>query len=800
MLQDLKYAFRILLKSPAFALAAVLSLALGIGFNTVMFSIVDAVLLQALPFRDSSQLVSVFENNYGRGNSRNVVGPRNFIRWREQNHVFEQMAGVATWPPNLNDGRGLPERVTVGVVSPYLFSMLGVQPVQGRSFTNDEEQPEKASVVILSNGYWQRRYGSDHGMIGRTIKLNEQPVVVIGVMPDNVMTADMWVPFIINANRRNAEGRYMNVIARLKPGVTVAQAQADMDLVANNVRTELPQFDAGWGVNVQPLAEELVRGVRRGLVVLQFAVVFVLLIACANIANMLLARGSAREREIAVRISLGAGRSRIVRQLLTESVLLGVLGGGAGLLLASATLDPVLRFLPAEIPRYRAIGLNPRVLVFSLLISLATGIIFGLASAMRASSIAPLEALKAGGRGATAGRGHARVRNVLVVSEFAAALVLLAAAGLMIHSLANLMQVDPGFNPDHVLTMQVNLPGRDYYGKPEKQIAYFQQAVERVRTLPGVTAASAVSYLPLEGGAATNFTVDDKPKPLPGEEPVGDVRIATEDYFRAMQITMLRGRMFDPAQDRKDDAIKKVVINERAAQALWPGQDPLGKRLSMDWDGMMHAEVIGVVADVKLAALNLPSTRSTLYWYMPQFPSLFMSFAVRTAGDPMALAEPVRKQISAVNPALPVAKIRSMDDIVSTSLREPRFTASLLGSFSGLALLLAGIGIYGVISYFVAQRTQELGVRMAIGAQPKQILWLVIGQGLRLAIVGLVIGIGLALATTRLMGTLLFNVKPEDPVALIIGAALLLATAVLANLLPALRASRIDPIAALRYE
>ncbi len=800
MLHDLKYGLRMLLKSPAFTAVAILSLALGIGANTIIFSLVDAVLLRPLPFRDSARLVQIFENNYARKNDHNVASPSNFARWREQNHSFEQMSALVTWPANLNDNAGLPERATIGVVSPNLFSLLGVQPVRGRLFTNDEEQPAKGQVVLLTQGYWQRRYGGDPAAVGRTIQLSEQAFTVIGIVPDRIMTVDMYVPMVMTAERRNGGGRYANVIAQLKPGVTLAEARADMDVVAAHNRAERPDFDAGWGVNVQPLRDEVVSRVSTGLIVLQGAVLFVLLIACANIANMLLARGSARMREMAVRISLGATRARIVRQMLTESVMLGLMGGAAGLLLAFYALTPLVGVLPAEIPAYREIGISVRVRAFSVVISLLTGIVFGVATALRASTITPNAAMKGEGRGTTSGRERNRVRNTLVIAEFATALVLLAGAGLLIHSFVNLMDVDPGFDASHVLTMQTNLPGRDYFSKPELQTAYYQQALERVRALPGVEAAGAVSYLPLEGGAATDFTVDDRPKPAAGEEPVGDVRIATEDYFRAMRIPLVRGRWFDPAQDRAGDAIKKVVISRRAAENLWPGQDPLGKRITMEWYSVMHAEVIGVVGDVKLSALNLPVNRSTLYWYMPQFPSLFMAFVIRTNGDPTSMAEPVRKQIAGVKADLPIAKIRSMEDVLSGSVRQPRFTTALLAAFSALALLLAGIGIYGVISYFVAQRTQELGVRVALGAQPRDILRLVVGQGLRLALAGLVIGIVAALLLTRLMTTMLFNVQPTDPLALIGGAVLLVATAVLANLLPARRALRVDPITALHYE
>ncbi len=808
LLQDLRYGIRMLLKSRGFTAVAVLSLALGIGGNTVIFSIIDAVLLRPLPFRDSSQLVMVFERNSARNRGNTVVAPANFLRWRQQNHVFTEMAAGIDWPANLNDASGEPERAVVGVVSPNLFSLLGVQPLLGRSFTNDEELPEKGNVVLLSRAYWQRRYGGDPNVLGRTIELSAQPVTIVGVMPDRVnfpAAVDMWVPFVLTPQRRSWDGRYLTVVARLKPGITVAQARVDMDVVAASTRAELPQFDTGWDANVVPLGEQVVSNVRRGLLVLLGAVVFVLLIACANIANMLLARASVRSREMAVRVALGASRSRIIRQVLTESSLLGLLGGISGLLLASWSLNPLIAALPAEIPAFRRISINPQVLGFAFAVSIATGLMAGLASALRVSATTPHDAMLEGGRGSSAGRSQQRARNALVVAEVATAMVLLTTAGLMIESFVRLLRVDPGFDPEHVLTMQVSLPGSTY-AKPELQAAYYKEAIERIRTLPGVLVAGAISGLPLEGGGVTTFTADDRPAPKVGEEPSGVVRIATEDYFRALRIPLLLGRWFDPNNDRAEDSIKKLVINQGMAQTLWPGNDPIGKRITLEWRGLMdrtgvvHAEIIGVVGNVALNSLNNPGRRSTLYFYMPQVPNLFMTFVVRTSGNPGLLAVSVQQQIAAIDRKQPVTNIRTLSEIVGASRQQPRFTTALLGAFAALALLLAAIGIYGVISYSVSQRRVEFGVRMALGAQQNNILGLVLKQGMRMVLAGVIAGIILALLLTRLVAALLFNVRPGDPLTLLVASMVVMLTALAANLVPARRAASIEPTEALRCE
>ena len=807
ILQDIRYAIRTWVKSPALALVALVTIALGIGANTVIFSVVDAVLLRPLPFRESNRLAVVWERRLdhseagSHGPGRNSVGPANFIRWREQSHVFDGIAGGVGFPMNLTGGRE-PERVPTGVVSANLFSVLGVEPVLGRGFLPEEEQRGKGDVLILSQGYWQRRFGGDRLVIGQTVHLNGTPVRIVGVMPDYVkFPADVqiWIPLTISPETRNTRGRSMLVVGRLKPGVTIAQAQADMDLVSTNTRAELKDFDANWGVTVVPLSEQIVGKVRQALYVLLGAVAFVLLIACANVANLLLARATSREREIAIRLALGAGRWRIVAQLLTESTLLGVVGGTLGLGLAYWSIGPLVATLPSDVPRFTVIDLNLQVLAFTTLVAVGTGILFGLAPALRVSAVSPQSALKEGGRTGTAGREHHRLRGGLVIAETATAIVLLAGGALLLQSFVRLLHVDTGFDGHHVITLQVS-PTGPRYQKGSVLAEYFQAAVDRIRTVPGVVSASAISFIPVDGlGSATDFTVDDHPTPRPEDHPVADVRVVTDGYFRTLGIAMMQGRDFSSATDHPDDSVLKVVVNKTMADRFWPGQNPIGKHITMEWFKVLHAEVIGVVGDVRLQSLELPA-RTTLYWYLPQFPNGFMSFVVRTSGPPSQLLTEIRAQILSVDRDQPIGKIRTMGEIAAGSASQPRFMIVLLGSFAGLALLLAGIGIYGVMSYVASQRTHEIGVRVALGASRSQILRLMIGDGLRLAASGVVIGVIAALIASRVLAKLLFNTRATEPWAYLSVAALLLATALLASYVPARRAARLDPMHALRYE
>ncbi len=798
--QDVCFGWRMLRKNPGFAGTAVLTLALGIGANTAMFTVINAVLLQPLPFKDRDRLVMVWERNFAREGEPNVVGPANFIRWREQNQVFEDLGAFISVPLNLTGG-GEPERVPVGIVSPGVLTTLGVSAARGRIFLPEEEQPGRDNVVLLSDGLWKRRFGSDPAIVAKSINLSGEAVQIVGVMPPHfsfMSDVDLWTPLTMHPEMRTAGGRYLTVIARLKPGVSLAQAQADMDRVAAQTRAELAEFDAGWGTTIVPLREQLVGGIRRALLVLLGAVGFVLLIACANVANLLLARASARQKEMAIRAALGGSRGRLVWQLLTESVMLAVLGGIGGTVLAYWGVPAIAAIVPAAIPSFAQLAIDPAVLGFTGLVSLLTGIFFGLAPALRMSSVNPHTALQEGGRTSAGGARH-RLRSALVVAEAATALVLLVGAGLLIRSFVRLLEVDPGFRPENVLTMQVSLPSAKYANDAQR-VNFFQQAVERIQGLPGITAAGAVSYLPLDGPAsATNFLIDDRPTPPAGQEPVGEVRSVTADYFRSMGIPLLQGRTFSD-QDHPDAPIKKVVVNQALVNTYWPGQNPLGKPITMEWFTVLHAQVIGVVPDIKLDRLDSRGNRPTLYWFFPQFPYSAMSIVIHTQGDAKALVAAARAQIASIDPEQPVASIRTMEEIVGTSVKEPRFTMVLLATFAGLALALAGIGLYGVISYSMVQRTHELGIRMALGASSGEIWRLVIKEGVGLALVGVGIGVAAAFSLTRFLAGLLFGVSNTDPLTYVAVSSCLALVAMLASYIPARRATRVEPMAALRCE
>ena len=800
-LQDLKYAVRLLLKSPGFAVVAILTLALGIGANTTMFSVIDAVLLESAPFRDPQRLVMVWERKFSDEKKTNVVGPANYIRWTEQNRSFEDMGAFVVFPFNVMVN-GQSERVRAGIASPSLFTTLGAKPMLGRTFSAEEQQPGKDNVVMIGYAYWQKRFGGDASVVGRDMVFDANPVRIVGVLPPNfdlIDKVDVWTTLTIRPQTRNARGRSMTVIARLKPGVTIAQAQADMDVVSAHTRAELTDFDAGWGVTLVPFNEQMVGELRRALYILLGAVAFVLLIACANVANLMLAKASAREKEIAIRAALGVSRWRLVRQLLTESTVLSLTGGIAGLVLSVYAIRAVVALAPAAFPGYTAIRLNVPVLVFTFAVSVLTGVLFGLVPAIRASRTDPQEALKEGGRG-IGSPGRQGLRNALVIVEAATALVLLVGAGILMRSFVRLMKVDTGFRPEAVLTMGVSLSGQEYR-KPENSVRFFTNAVDRLQHLPNVTAAGAISWLPLAGGgSATGFTIDDLPQPKAGEEPVCDVRAITPDYFRAMGIPMLRGRTFDPSQDRAEDKVKKIVVNQAAVDLYWPGQDPIGKTIKMEWGPVFQAQVVGVVGNIRAMKLDALSRRAMLYWYLPQFPNGFMTLVARTNGDPKALAGLARSEIQSIDRAIPVSNIRTMEDVVGESAREPRFTALLLGIFALLALVLAGIGLYGVISYSVTQRSHEMGIRLALGARPGTIARLVLKEGLALSLVGVAIGFVVALFLVRLLSTMVYEVSTHDVVTFGAVPALLCAVAALACYIPARRATKVDPMIALRYE
>ena len=800
--QDLRYALRVLWKSPGFTVVATIALALGIGANTAIFSVVNAVLIRPLAYHEPDRLVVVWEWNKNKGNQRNVVSPGNFLDWQAQNTVFDQMAAIRNAGATLT-GVGEPEELRGQAVSWNLFPMLGVSAVQGRTFLAQEDLPRAPAVALLSHRLWQRRFGSDPAIAGRAITLSGNSVTVVGVMPPGFQflnaSADYWVPFQIEKSRdyRATSGRYMMAAARLKPGVSLERARGEMRSIAARLENEHAQFNKGWSANVVALEEQIAGDVRRPLYILLIAVALVLLIACANIANLLLARASGRRTEIAVRVSLGAGHWQVVRQLLTENLLLGALGGGVGLLLAVWGLDALLALAPKSIPRLDEVRIDGRVLGFTVALTFLTSLVFGLTPALLSVRTSLVNSLKAGGRSAGMSSAARRVADALVIVEVALSLFLLIGAGLLIRSFSALTAVDAGFQPDHLLTARVLLPGTRY--PVPRRIAFFQQALARFEALPGVRSASAINFLPFGGdGSATKFDVQGRPPARPGEYLTADVRVVEPNYFRTLGIPIVRGRDF-AARDSAE-APRVFLISQALARKYFPQEDPIGKRISVAMDDTNpFGEIVGIVGDIRDSALEREPT-PTVYYPHPHLVYPFMTFVVRTAMDPAAAAGGITGVIRALDPNQPVAEVRLMDDVIANSLARRRFNMLLLAVFAGLALVLAAVGIYGVMSYAVTQRTQEIGVRMAIGAQQRDVLRMILRHALAIAAVGLALGVAGALLLTKAMAGLLYAVKPADPVTFAIVPGLLLAVAAAAAWLPARRAARVDPLVALRHE
>jgi len=805
--QDVKYGLRMLAKSPGFTAVAVLTLALGIGANTAIFSVVNAVLLRQLPYKDPERLVMVWESYRARGRATNVISLADFIDWRQRNTVFEQMAAFADWSANLT-GVETPEEVRIQIASTNLFSLLGVQPMMGRTFLEEDGKEGQNRVVILSYGFWLRRMGGDPGVLDKTILLDGRKYTVIGVMPPGFQLfvragtmvpkpAELWLPYVFTEQFRVRRGRFAMAVAKLKPGVTLQQAQAEMNGIATQLEQEYPDFNKGWGVKVVPLREQFVGELRRALLVLSAAVGFVLLIACANVANLLLARAASREREIAIRAALGAGRARMLRQLLTESVLLSVAGGALGVVLALWGTELLLAVTPPELLSLGGVSVDARVLGFTFGVSVLTGIIFGLLPAVLASRPNLNESLKEGGR-AGEGAHRGRARSVLVSAEVALALVLLICSGLLIRSLGRLVAVDPGFDPRNLLTVKMSLPGSKY-GTEQQRIAFYRELLARVRQIPGVVAAGANAFVPFTGpGSATGFTIEGGPKPLKAEEPVVDVRVADSDYFRAMRIPLVKGRLF--SEREMTEASHVVIISETFARQYFPDVDPIGQRVTIEMsDNPVPSEIIGVVGDVKHAGLDV-APRAMSYWPHPELAFPFMTLVVRTSGNPLSVVNAIREQVKALDPDQPIADARTMEQLLGESTARARFSTVLLGVFAGLALALAAVGIYGVMAYAVAQRTHEIGIRLALGAQPRDIVGLVVRQGMLLAVAGVAAGLMGAFAATRFLESLLFEIPPTDLPTFVGIPVLLSAVALVACWIPARRATRVEPVVALRYE
>lgn len=825
MFQDLRYGARMLLKNPFFTATAVATLALGIGANTAIFSVVHTVLFRPLPFENQEQLVMVWETVLSRGNVEGTPSPPDFREWRARAKTFRQMA--AFYDTNFNlSGAGEPERLPGVVVSADLFPMLGVNAALGRTFLPGEEEFGAHRVVVLSHAFWQRRFGADARLVGKSITLNDQPYTVVGVAPPDFKfedfagagaEAELWVPMAFApGDHYNTRGNhFLSVLARLKPGLTVAQAQAEMDVLTGQLAQE-HQENAGLGARVVPLREEMVGHYRTALLMLMGAVGFVLLIACANVANLLLARASARRREFAIRSALGASRLRVVRQLLTESLLLGATGGALGLLLAWWGVKLLLRLGPADLPRAAEIGVDGRALAFTLVLSLATGVVFGLLPALHTFNFDLGGALKEGGRAATTGRRMGLLRRALVITEIAMSLVLLAGAGLLAGSFWRLLRVNPGFNPEKLLTVQITLPESRYpQSSPHQSQAFFRQLVERLSGLPGVRSVGATTSLPLaSGGWGKMLSIEGRPAPTSMESvPVVQYRQVTPSYFETLGMHLLKGRLITEQDAGESPPV--ALINEEMARRFFPGEDPLGKRM---WMGPPEnllppgalpsgysfplLTIVGVVKDVKYLG---PSKQPGPEVYIPhpqglQETSRNMFVAVRTETDPLSFAAAVRREVAAIDKDQPVADVRTMEQRLAESLSSARFNMLLLGIFAGVALLLAAVGLYGVIAYAVEQRTHEIGVRVALGAQRRDVLVLIVGQGMRMAFGGVVIGLVISLGLTRLISSLLYGVEATNPETFATVSLLLVSVALLACYVPARRATKIDPIIALRFE
>lgn len=802
LIQDLRYGMRVLFRKPGFAAVAVLTLAIGIGANTAIFSVVNGILLRPLPYKDAGRIVTLWQSNIQKGVERVDVSPANFIDWQEKNQVFDEMSVIEPYSFSLT-GQGEPESIRSWLVSDGFFKVLGVEAMLGRTFLAEEYQPGNERVIVIGHGLWKRRFGSDPDLIGQKILLNGQPYIVAGIMPPEFQFPagrEIWAPKIFRERERQDRGStYMKAIARLRPGTTIDRARDDLGRIAHDLAQSYPETNLGVGVTLIPLPEHLLGNVRTGLFVIFGAVCFVMLIACANVANLLLVRGAERQREFAIRAALGAARAQLVRQLLTESLVLALSGGVGGLLLASWGIDLILAFSPGNLPRIEQVGIDAGVLGFVFGICILTALIFGLVPSIQSSRSDLQELLKEGGRGATAGFARHRLRKTLVVSEIALALTLLVGAGLLIRSFVRLLQVDPGFSADRALTLEVHVWGRSR--TPQQRAAFFDQTLERISALPGVQAAGAVSALPFHDNSIdidTSFAIEGRPAMLPGQEPTAFITFATADYLTAMGIPLLRGRFYTRFDNQ--DAAPVLLISEAMARTHWPDEDPVGKKIVINYDQQPVArEIIGVVGDTRHTGLDSGS-RPEIYLPHLQSPYGSMTYVVRTTGDPLSLLQAVKNEIWAVNKDQPFSSVSTVEQLVSKSLAERRFNLLLFGSFALIALALAGVGIYGLISFSTSQRTHEIGVRMALGANHKDVMRLVLREGLALTAMGLVTGWVAAFALTRVISSMLFGVSATDPLTFAAVSAVLAAVALTAGYIPARRATRVDPMIALRYE
>ncbi len=809
LLSDIKYGLRLIVKNPVFSLVVVIALALGIGANTAIFSVLNAVLLKPLPYRDSERLVMMWQRFTGIGvpKDQNWTSPPEFDDVRRYQSSFSDIAAMQGTSFTILVG-DRPERILGQFVSPSFFKMLGVEAVRGRTFLAEEEQQGKEAVAVMSHGLWQRRFASDEGLVGRTLNMNGRPYQIIGIAPPDFrdpvqQDAEMWAALSFTSQQLQQRGSHgLLVIARLKPELTLEQARSDMARVSERIiegAANYPYTKFGYGVIINPLLEEYVGDIRPALMMLMGSVGLVLLIACTNVANLLLVRASSREREVGIRTALGAGRGRLIRQMLTESVVLSLVGAIVGIALANVGVSLLAAMAAQSFPRLAETEIDGTALTFTIVVALATGILFGLFPAFQSARVATQDVLKESSQATTAGRGRLRLRRVLVAAEVALSLLLLVGAGLLIKSFMQLQRVDAGFDPSGVLTMRIVVPAARY-SQPDQVRNFYRDVLRRVSALPGVTMVGANSGLPLSGAGSSGTTTIDNPAfPDDRGTPEADQRIVTPGYFETMGMKMVSGRMFD---ERDNDTSQPVaIIDETMARTFWPNEDPLGKRIKRG--GRQSTQpwltIVGVVRHVRYRTLEEPS-RVQLYLPHAQAPTTGMSLAIKTDLEPRTLSTSVQREVIAVDPEQPVWAVRTMDELMATSVMRRQLIMTLLTLFAGIALMLAAVGIYGVISYWVTQRSHEIGIRVAIGASRLDVLKMVLGQSMSVVLIGVVIGLVGAVALTRVMSTLLYDVSATDAATFAMYSAVLILVGLLASYLPARRATRIDPVTMLRQQ
>ena len=809
-LQDLKFGLRVLRKNPGFAIVAVLVLALGIGANTAIFSVVNAALLRPMAFRDPGRLVHVWHVPPPKafpGMTRFSVSVANYIDWEKQNSVFENMAIFSGKSMNLT-GNGKPEYARATAVSASFFSVLGVEPIMGRGFLPGEDQEGHDHVVVLTHAFWQAHFAGDRNIIGKQITLNEEPYTVVGVMGPHVTYPEgqkMWVPLAWTPKERAVRGEHHSiVVARLKAGVDIKKAQAEMTAISDRLARQYPEDDKDWGAVVVPLREDMVGDVRPALLVLLGAVACVLLVACANVANLLLARALARSKEIAIRSALGASRARLVKQLLFETVLVALAGGVAGLVVAKFSIGLIVHFLGDQLPRSTVVSLDTTVLLFTLALSVITGILAGIVPAWRLSKANVNETLKQG-MGRAGDSGGNRTRAILVVCEVALSLMLLAGAGLMIRSLWNLRKASPGFETRNVLTLSLPMSDKRYK-TPEEEINFWNQLLGRIRGLPGVDSVGVVDDLPFNGGSHQPIAIEGRPAQAMSEQPEVDVRIISTGYLHAMHIPLVRGRDFN--ENDTPGSVGSILISEAMAKRFWPGENAVGKRLTLSFFPGRVREIVGVVGDVKLDSVDQVEPNSALYVPLTQvfapsdrdWRSFGLEMVVRTNTAPDTLASAVSNAVHEIDPDQALLNLMTMDQFLADSLTPQRFNMLMLATFAGVALAMAAMGIYSVLSYVVRRRVREIGIRMALGAQIRDVLRMVVFEGMRPVVAGIVIGVIAALLLGRVVSKMIYGVKPSDPVTFMAVSALLATVALIATAVPAYRATKVDPMNTLRDE